>query len=53
MIAVLYDSRANARKPPRWYTKDGEVMRMTNVEMFALMIAVASLVLTVYFGMKR
>ena len=29
------------------------VMRMTNVELFALLIAVASLALTIYFGMKR
>ena len=29
------------------------VMCMTNVELFALVIAVASLALTIYFGMKR
>lgn len=53
MIFLLYDSRANARKPHPVGTQKTGVMRMTNVELFALLIAVASLALTIYFGMKR
>lgn len=33
--------------------KRREVMCMTNVELFALLIAVTSLALTIYFGTKR
>ena len=51
IISVLYDGRANARKLPRWKCGGGD--SVTNVELFALLIAVASLALTIYFGMKR
>ncbi len=50
---MLYNSRANARKLPCLAHKRQGVMRMTNVELFFGLIAVASLCLTVYFGMKR
>ena len=53
IIQSLYDSRAIARKlTPRGIQKRG-VMRMTTVELFTALIAVASLALTIYFGMKR
>ena len=48
---LLYDSRANARKLTP--LENGEVMRMTTVELFMALIAVAGLCLTIYFGMKR
>ena len=53
ILSLLHNSRANARKlTPRGIQKRG-VMRMTSMELFMALIAVASLCLTIYFGMKR
>ena len=43
---------ANARKRSRWNNPSGGDA-MTTVELFFGLIAVASLVLTIYFGMRR
>ena len=54
-IAYLrYNDRAGqcSRKRPRWLQKAGGDS-MTNVELLAVLIAIASLALTIYFGSKR
>ena len=43
---------ANARKRSRWNSRTGGD-GMTTVELFFGLIAIASLVLTIYFGMRR
>ena len=51
MMKTLYDSRANARKLTPLENGGGD--SMMTVELFFGLIAVASLCLTIYFGMKR
>lgn len=51
---MLYDSRANARKlAPMSGLRTVGGDRVTTIELFMALIAVASLALTIYFGMKR
>ena len=38
---------------PRFLRYEGEVMHMSNTELLCVLLSIASLLLSVYFGMRR